>query len=103
MDSPANVLRSHLTGAENSLVADADVESALTRACAGRAPRTRVEVAALLVYVGPASTRVPLLESRPLRRPLLVRLLTGVRTPSPLAAPAFEPCRAPAVRLPQAA
>jgi hypothetical protein len=104
MTSPAASLRSHLTSAENALVTDADVDGALQRACAGRSPRTRVEVAALMVYAGPYSTRVPALESRPLRRPLLVRLVTGAPRPvARPAVPAFEPCRAPAARLPQAA
>ena len=96
MTSPAELLRSHLTSAENALVPDADVAGALQRACAGGSPRTRVEVAALLVYAGPYSTRVPTLESRPLlrrswRRPVLARLRSADRAPA--AAPA---CRAPA-------
>ena len=113
MTSPALLLRSHLTPAENALVTEAEVDGALRRVCAGLRPRTRVEVAAVLVYTGPASTRVPTLESRPLRRPLLVRLWAGRTAPAPATAttvvpapafetPAFEPCRAQ-TRMPQAA
>ena len=79
MTTPAQYLRSHLTGAENALVCEADVNAALERARQGRAPRTRVEIAALLVYRGAGSSSVPPLESRPLHRPRLVRLLGGRR------------------------
>lgn len=79
MTSPAELLRRHLTLAENALVPEADVDAALRRATAGRTARTRVEVAALLVYRGSLSSRVPTLESRPLRLPLVARLL-GARS-----------------------
>ena len=108
MTSPAELLRSHLTGPENALVPAADVEAALLRAVAGCAPRARVEVAALMVYAGPYSTRVPALESRPLARrawftPSSLFTRGRLLTPRTSVAPAFEPCRAPAARVAQAA
>ena len=75
----AELLRSHLPSVDNALVDDATCEAALSRALAGRAPRTRVEIAALLVFRGPSSTRVPALAERPLQLPRLRRLLTGPR------------------------
>lgn len=105
MTTPEQLLRSHLTGAENALVCRADVAAALERARQGRAPRTRVEIAALLVHRGAGSSRVPPLESRPLRRPALVRLLTGVRRPVPVPALSAVPAErcAPARLLASAA
>lgn len=76
MTDLGELLRTHLTDAENALVTGAEVQDALERAVGGAAARTRVEVAALRVYRGAACSRVPALESRPLRRPLLVRLVT---------------------------
>lgn len=83
MTSPAGLLRRQLTAAENALVSDAVVESALRRARAGQAPRTRTDVAALRVYRGPGCTRVPPLEALRLPRPPLTRLLARAVRPHP--------------------
>ena len=66
---------SQLSPADGARVAAAEIEAALARALVGARARTRVEVAALRVFHGPVSTRVPPLEALPLRRPLALRVL----------------------------
>jgi hypothetical protein len=68
-------LRRRLTAAENALVPDREVDAALARAQAGQAPRSRVEIAGLRVFRSPVTSHVPPLESRPLHRSRLRRLL----------------------------
>ncbi len=83
MSPYATLLRQHLTRAENEDVTDAEVEGALERAVLGRAPRSRVEVAALLVFRGPHSTSVPPLEAVPLHRLDARRLVSRLRPGRP--------------------
>jgi hypothetical protein len=75
--TPAESLRSHLSPADDALVDDATCAAALARAVAGRAPRTRVEVAAAMVYRGPSCTRLPALADRPLQLPRVRRLFAA--------------------------
>ncbi|RJK98175.1 hypothetical protein [Vallicoccus soli] len=80
MDEHHELVRALLTAHENGRVTDGEVDESLERALRQLPARSRVDLAAQRVFAGPRSTRVPPLESLPLKPTPLTRAEAQLRS-----------------------